>query len=334
MSTRIGACRLVILLAAVFASVIPAVAADTRDDKALAVYNEAVKNAKIDRDEAIRLLKLQLENKIKGEKAKRNKSIAQKHKQHSTNAKAPAEKPKGKTAAPSSKSHYPVGLPLPCVRERTTVKQDDRLSSSSFNWGFTFWTNEEIKREIARLENGGDVHFLIDQFHMQVGDAGFLVSAVKIRQVISRGTILAGHPDYDPYILHGIDTSNLTDNNVVWVRQAVAVTGTEQYTTVLGAAKTVLRVDVVPQVRDLDQCANDSLAGNQPRTKKEGSDKPERSSRTWTDAAGSHTIEAEFRGVVNGVVSLEKRDGKIVKLPVEKLSKEDQEWLQQRGKQQ
>ncbi len=325
MSTRIEASRIVTLLVLVFAGVIPAVAADTCDDKALAVYKEAVKNAKIDRDEAVRLLTSQLENKIKEEKAKRNKSIAQKHKQHSTNARAPADKPKAKAAAPSSKSHYPVGLPLPCVFERTTIK---------FDWGGNRWTNEEIKAEIVRLKNGGDVHFLIDQFHMQVGDAGFFVSPVKIRQVISRGTILAGHPDGDPNILHGIDTSNLTDNDVVWVRQAVAVTGTAQYTTVLGAAKTVLRVDVVPQVRDLDQCANDSLSEKRPPPKKETPQKPERSFRAWTDATGSHTVEAEFRGVVNGIVSLEKKNGTIIKLPVEKLSKEDQEWLRQRDKQQ
>ncbi|MGA7699906.1 MAG: SHD1 domain-containing protein [Thermoguttaceae bacterium] len=324
MSTRIEACRAVTLLAVVFAGVIPTVAADARDDKALAVYKEAVKNANIDRDEAVRLLTSQLENKIKDEKAKRNKSIAQKHKQHSANARAPADKPKGKAAAMSSKSHYPVGLPLPCVYERTTVK---------FNWEGNRWTNEEIKAEITRLKNGGDVHFLIDQFHMQVGDAGFFVSPVKIRQVISRGTILAGYPDYDPYILHGIDTSNMTDNDVVWVRQGVAVTGTAQYTTLLGAAKTVLRVDVVPQVRDLDQCASDSLSGKEPPPKQKVPQKPERSFRTWTDATGSHVVEAEFRGVINRVVTLEKKDGEVVKVPVEKLSKKDQEWLRQRGTQ-
>lgn len=49
--------------------------------------------------------------------------------------------------------------------------------------------------------------------------------------------------------------------------------------------------------------------------------------RTWTDSTGKHTIEAEFRGMVDGKVKLRKMDGSEISLPLEKLSDADQKWV-------
>ena len=49
--------------------------------------------------------------------------------------------------------------------------------------------------------------------------------------------------------------------------------------------------------------------------------------RTWTDATGEHKIEAQFGGLAFGKVKLIKRDGSTVRLPLEKLSDEDQKWV-------
>ena len=49
--------------------------------------------------------------------------------------------------------------------------------------------------------------------------------------------------------------------------------------------------------------------------------------RTWTDASGKHKIEAEYGGVIAGKVKLTKRDGTVTKIPLEALSKEDQQWI-------
>jgi hypothetical protein len=49
--------------------------------------------------------------------------------------------------------------------------------------------------------------------------------------------------------------------------------------------------------------------------------------RTWTSADGKYTVEAKFRGAAAGTVRLEKRDGKIIELKREKLSENDQKWL-------
>jgi SLA1 Homology Domain 1 (SHD1) protein len=48
---------------------------------------------------------------------------------------------------------------------------------------------------------------------------------------------------------------------------------------------------------------------------------------TWTDSTGKFTIEARFLGFTNAKVTLEKKDGTKVTLPIERLSKENQEWV-------
>ncbi|MBX3413429.1 MAG: hypothetical protein KF708_12135 [Pirellulales bacterium] len=50
--------------------------------------------------------------------------------------------------------------------------------------------------------------------------------------------------------------------------------------------------------------------------------------RTWVDATGKHKTEAKFAGLAFRQVTLEKRDGSRVTLPLEKLSAEDQAWIE------
>lgn len=54
--------------------------------------------------------------------------------------------------------------------------------------------------------------------------------------------------------------------------------------------------------------------------------------RTWTDNTGDYKVEAEFHGYASGTVTLKKADGQLVKLPMERLSQSDQEWIRKRGK--
>jgi hypothetical protein len=54
--------------------------------------------------------------------------------------------------------------------------------------------------------------------------------------------------------------------------------------------------------------------------------------RTWRDATGQHSIDAEYRGMTGTIVSLKKRDGTILKVPLERLSDEDQEWIKRRSR--
>lgn len=50
--------------------------------------------------------------------------------------------------------------------------------------------------------------------------------------------------------------------------------------------------------------------------------------RKWTDATGTYTVEARLLDFVDGKVRLKKEDGSIIRLPLEKLSQEDQRFIQ------
>jgi len=54
---------------------------------------------------------------------------------------------------------------------------------------------------------------------------------------------------------------------------------------------------------------------------------------TWKDASGKHEIEAKFGGMISGNVKLTKKDGSIIRIPLEKLSDDDQKWIEDRKKQ-
>ena len=54
------------------------------------------------------------------------------------------------------------------------------------------------------------------------------------------------------------------------------------------------------------------------------------SARTWTDSTGAFQVEAELVGVENGVVTLRKEDGKVIAVPLDRLSATDRKFLAQR----
>ena len=54
---------------------------------------------------------------------------------------------------------------------------------------------------------------------------------------------------------------------------------------------------------------------------------PVASARTWTDATGNHTVEAEFVESKDGIVRLKKQNDQIISLPLEKLSDADQKYV-------
>jgi hypothetical protein len=54
--------------------------------------------------------------------------------------------------------------------------------------------------------------------------------------------------------------------------------------------------------------------------------------RTWREATGTYTVRATLVDVVDGKVMLKKEDGRIVTVPLEKLSKYDQDYANRRAK--
>ena len=59
----------------------------------------------------------------------------------------------------------------------------------------------------------------------------------------------------------------------------------------------------------------------------EDSDEPRKKVRTWTDASGKFKIKASLLNTKNGKVELEKEDGRVITLAVNKLSSEDKKYL-------
>jgi len=51
-------------------------------------------------------------------------------------------------------------------------------------------------------------------------------------------------------------------------------------------------------------------------------------SRIWTDITGKHEIRAKFVDLDNGMVRLERPNGDLTRIPLEKLSKDDQAYVQ------
>ena len=52
--------------------------------------------------------------------------------------------------------------------------------------------------------------------------------------------------------------------------------------------------------------------------------------RVWTDATGTHKIEAAYLGVADGAVQLKRKDGREISVPLDRLSPEDQQHVQQK----
>lgn len=54
--------------------------------------------------------------------------------------------------------------------------------------------------------------------------------------------------------------------------------------------------------------------------------------RTWTDATGDYSVEAEFAGMAFGKVKLRRESGQVIEIPMERLSEECQQWIRERGR--
>jgi len=52
--------------------------------------------------------------------------------------------------------------------------------------------------------------------------------------------------------------------------------------------------------------------------------------RTWIDAAGAISIKARLLAVESVEVTLEREDGSQIVVPIELLSTQDQEWIEDR----
>jgi hypothetical protein len=85
-----------------------------------------------------------------------------------------------------------------------------------------------------------------------------------------------------------------------------------------------------------------SKEGKQPTRPKVSTYEPEKaadteseealpSERTWNDASGAFSVDAQFVGVEDGKVKLKKPNGKIIAVPLDNLSQEDKDFVAQQN---
>lgn len=84
------------------------------------------------------------------------------------------------------------------------------------------------------------------------------------------------------------------------------------------------------QLQDREQHAAAKVAAAAAKRKRQA-EIEESKWRTWTNANGKHSVEAKFSGMAFGTVTLTKRDGTSVKVPIEKLSDDDRKWIAERN---
>ena len=169
---------------------------------------------------------------------------------------------------------------------------------------------------------------------------------------------------YISFWLKGFSTKGVVDDDNVTIPWVVDVTGTKKYTTSAGTQSTVLLIEphqqtdkerkaeeeqrkADEQAAQKQQQAAEEAAKKERQAKEDAAQKRQKEKqaeldrnaaaekalwRVWTDASGTHTMEARFKSMIGDQVKLLKRDGTQISVPLEKLSEEDREWIRDRKK--
>jgi len=85
----------------------------------------------------------------------------------------------------------------------------------------------------------------------------------------------------------------------------------------------------VAESADADSAAKDDSSSAEEGEKSGKASDP--AMRTWHAAAGAYTVQATFVELKSNQVTLKRADGRIIKVPLEKLSKADQEYAKQQA---
>ena len=172
----------------------------------------------------------------------------------------------------------------------------------------------------------------------EVGSVGKVWGWMKVIEVVDKSNMIVNWTDRttDQRLwLEGFSSDGITDDKMISVSGPVIVSGTKQYESNVGKATVLVIKPVIEDVEKVSvkaaaarECAEEAAkAENERKAAAEAA-----KWRTWTDSFGQHTIEAEFSGMIAGNVKLTKKDGATIQLPLEKLSDEDQKWIESRIK--
>ncbi len=103
----------------------------------------------------------------------------------------------------------------------------------------------------------------------------------------------------------------------------------KDYSTELSKPKSLAQMETEERDKKWAQEEASKRAAQQAKEKKDAEDEAARW-RTWKDTTGNFSTRARFSGVISGKVNLKKEDGQTISIPLENLSKEDQDWIKKR----
>lgn len=163
-------------------------------------------------------------------------------------------------------------------------------------------------REIAAgLAAEGTIRYLTK---MVAGDWGRVAYSLQVGQVLDANSFLDLKHQMK---VTGISTADLVDGESVDASTIVfEVVGTETYETALGGTNTVRILKAIDT--DAAFAAAVTLRGL-------------KDFRVWHDDTGRFSVAAKFVEYTRGDVSIERLNGKVVKFPLKRLSKEDREYV-------
>lgn len=173
-----------------------------------------------------------------------------------------------------------------------------------------------------------------------IGDWGYTGIIFQVLDKVSdtECLVLPKYKGAEVMLIRGFDTSKVTDGVEFVLQHPAFIQQTYTYPTLSGGRKTVLvleRNEVrVSEVlakarakRDAELAAAEAKRAAAETAQKKIEDAKR---RTWTSASGGHQAEAKFVSMARDVVTLEKNDGQRIEVPLEQLSKKDQDFIRNR----
>ena len=192
---------------------------------------------------------------------------------------------------------------------------------------------------IQRLSKGKGVYLPSLSRRLSVGEIGVLrqhvpfcaaAQPVKAFQVMDEDTLLIeiAYSRSDRMIcwLDGFSTNGVVDGDRhSGVAALLRVTGTRQYGTAIGGSRTVFVLE--PFGLDVDPSESQPAERRRSRQRSTVRRNQAEAPRLWTDNTGRFQVTAVFVSLTGGNVKLRKSDGNEITLPLERLSREDRDWI-------
>lgn len=173
-----------------------------------------------------------------------------------------------------------------------------------------------------------------------IGDWGYTGLSFQVLNKVSdtECLVLPKYKGAEVMLLRGFDMSKVTDGVEFILQHPTFIQETYTYPTVAGGRKTVLVLErneqKVAEILAKARAKRDAelAAAEAKRTAGEAARKTieDAKRRTWTSASGAHQTEAKFVTMAAGLVRLEKDDGQRIEVPLEQLSKDDQDFIRNR----